>query len=307
MKKKKLILIMEHNYEEAVNEVLRNPEIEYKALTVFYRTKLENGLQFLKKLKRIFSLENIVLMSDIEYLANDLEVSCVIELKQFYDFNLEQFLEVYESSVEHFESFSSFLQSVSDIFHFSFHMYEKENTWFSLFLGHGILVINDENYDKILQNYHKIKAHTSDLAFINLNEEGIEKNLKLLKMLGSDSQITFGLTNSLKSKFSQWIDVIVYQRSPYYERNIQNFIFQVFSLNSWEKALDLLQNFLEIEKKSFEADLYEEEEDILKTPKRFFLKIEEKIQFMEKAEDVFYCAKDKKEHYRLEKDRNFLG
>src|SRR3712207_8640501 len=75
MKKKKLILIMEHNYEQAVNEVLRNPEIEYKALTVFYRTKLQNGLQFLKKLKRIFSLENIILMSDIEYLANDLERS----------------------------------------------------------------------------------------------------------------------------------------------------------------------------------------------------------------------------------------
>src|SRR3712207_8366145 len=71
MKKKKLILIMEHNYEQAVNEVLRNPEIEYKALTVFYRTKLQNGLQFLKKLKRIFSLENIILMSDIEYLANE--------------------------------------------------------------------------------------------------------------------------------------------------------------------------------------------------------------------------------------------
>ncbi|KDE72638.1 hypothetical protein FUSO7_07840 [Fusobacterium necrophorum BFTR-2] len=306
MKKKKLILIMEHNYEEVLNEVLRNPEIEYKALTVFYRMQLQNGLQFLKKLKRIFPLENIVLMSDIEYLANDLEVSCVIELKEFYDFNLEQFLEVYESSVEHFESFSSFLQSISDIFHFSFHMYEKENAWFYLALGHGILVINDENYEKILQNYHKIKAHTSDLAFINLNEEGIERNLKLLKMLGSDSQITFGLTNSLKSKFSQWIDVIIYQRSPHYEKNIQNFIFQVFSLNSWEKALYLLQNFLEIEKKSFEADLYEEEEDVLKTPKRFFLKIEEKIQFLEKAEDVFYCAKDKKEHYRLEKDRDFL-
>src|SRR3712207_6805514 len=87
----------------------------------------------------------------------------------------------------------------------------------------------------------------------------------------------------------------------------QNFISQVFSLNSWEKALELLQNFLEIEKKSFEADLYEEEEDVLKTPKRFFLKIEEKIQFLEKAEDVFYCPKDKKEHYRLEKDRAFLG
>lgn len=296
---------MDYNYEEAVNEVLRNPEVEYKALTVFYRIKLQDGLQFLKKLKRIFSAENIILMSDIEYLANDLEVSCVMELKQFYDFHLEQFLNVYESSIDHFENFSSFLDSISDVFHFSFNNYEKEKPWFFLSFGHGILVVNDENYEKILQNYHKIKAHTSDLAFINLNEDGVEKNLKLLKMLGSDSQITFGLTNSLKSKFSQWIDVIIYQRSPYYEKNIQNFISQIFSLNSWETALDLLQNFLEIEKKSFEADLYEEEEDVLKTPKRFLLKIEEKIQFMEKAEDIFYCPKDKKEHYRLEKDRTF--
>lgn len=307
MKKKKLILIMEYNYEEAVNEVLRNPETEYKALTVFFRMNLQNGLEFLKKLKRIFSLENIILMSDIEYLANDLEVGYVIELKQFYDFNLEQFLKVYESSVQHFENFFDFLESVSDVFHFSFHQYEKEKAWFSLLFGHGILIINDENYEKILQNYHKIKAHTSDLAFINLNEAGVEKNLKLLKMLGSDAQIAFGVTNSLKSKFSQWIDVIIYQRSPYYERNIQNFISQIFSFNSWEKALALLQNFFTIEEKSFEADLYEEEEDVLKIPKRFFLKIENKIEFMEKAENVFYCPKDKKEHYRLEKDKDFIG
>ena len=57
---------MEYNYEEAVNEVLRNPETEYKALTVFFRMNLQNGLEFLKKLKRIFSLENIILMSELE-------------------------------------------------------------------------------------------------------------------------------------------------------------------------------------------------------------------------------------------------
>ena len=81
----------------------------------------------------------------------------------------------------------------------------------------------------------------------------------------------------------------------------------IFSFNSWEKALALLQNFFTIEEKSFEADLYEEEEDVLKVPKRFFLKIENKIEFMEKAENVFYCSKDKKEHYRLEKDKDFIG
>lgn len=299
---------MEQNYNEAVEEVLRNPEIEFLALTVFYRTKIDEGLLFLKQLRRIFSLNSIFVISDIEYLANDLEVGAVLELKKFYDFNLENFMQVYENSIFHFPSVYDFLDSISDLYHFSFNPYEKEDPWFFLFQDHGILVINDKNYHKILKNYHKIKAHTSDLAFINLNEEGREKNLKLLKMLGSDAHIAFGLTNNLKSKFSQWIDLVVHNRSPYYEKNIQDFIFDFLSQKPWELSLEMLRTFLGIEKKSFEADLWEEEEEVFKPAKRFFLRVEEK-SFLEvkekKEENLLYFPKTRKEVYCLEKDENF--
>lgn len=308
MKKKKMILILEQNYDKTVGEVLRNPEVEYLALTVFYRTKIEDGLDFLKKLRRIFSIQTIFVISDIEYLANDLEVGAVLELKKFYDFNLENFIEVFETSIPHYPDVYRFLASVSDLYHFSFNIYEEENPWFFLFQNHGILVINDRNYNKILQNYHKIKAHTSDLAFINLNEEGTERNLKLLKMLGSDAHIAFGLTNNLKSQFSQWIDLILHQRSPYYEKNIQHFILHFLSLKPWNTSLENFRNFVEIEEKSFEADLWEEEEDILKPAKRFFLRVEEKNLLEIKTLQtniLLYTPKNKKEVYCLEKDLDF--
>lgn len=308
MKKKKMILILEQNYDQTVGEVLRNPEVEYLALTVFYRTKIEDGLNFLKKLRRIFSIQTIFVISDIEYLANDLEVGAVLELKKFYDFNLENFIEVFETSISHYPDVYGFLASVSDLYHFSFNTYEDENPWFFLFQNHGILVINDRNYHKILQNYHKIKAHTSDLAFINLNEEGTEKNLKLLKMLGSDAHIAFGLTNNLKSSFSQWIDLILHQRSPYYEKNIQQFILHFLSLNPWNVSLEKFQSFVEMEEKSFEADLWEEEEDVLKPAKRFFLRVEEKSFLKLKGSQpttLLHIAKNKKEIYCLEKDVDF--
>lgn len=306
--KKKMILILEQNYNEAIEEVLRNPGVEYLALTVFYRTKIEEGLNFLKKLRRIFSMDTIFVISDIEYLANDLEVGAVLELKKFYDFNLDNFIQVYETSISHYSNVFEFLSSVSDLYHFSFNLYEKEKPWFFLFQNHGILVINDDNYNKILKNYHKIKAHTSDLAFINLNEEGTERNLKLLKMLGSDAHIAFGLTNNLKSKFSQWIDLIVHNRSPYYESNIQEFILQFLSLKAWDTSLESFRLFLEIEEKSFEADLWEEEEDILKPAKRFLLRVEERnpveIKHLQ-SDTLLYAPKSKKEVYCLEKDKAF--
>lgn len=300
-----MILILEDNYDEVVNQVLRDTEVEYLALTVFYRTPISQAMDFLKKLKRIFKKEAIVLLSDIEYLANDLDLDYVLHLKDFRNFNLENFMQVYANSIPHTKDLREFLSSVADFFDFDLDISDLENPWYFLYQNHGVLVINDKNYMNILQNYHKIKAHTTDLAFINLNEEGVEQNLKLLKMLGSDAQLTFGLTNHLKSKFSQWIDLIIHQRSPYYEKNIQEFIFSFFSNGTWETSLKKLQDFFEVEEKSFEADLYEEE-IVIKTPKRYFMRIEGKETLPAPKESLLLFPKNHLEYYCLEKDENFV-
>lgn len=78
------------------------------------------------------------------------------------------------------------------LFHIHDYYNYKNHLVFSL-NNLGILLINDFNYNKILNNYHKIKARTSDIILIALEnkEEEDTRNKKLLKILCAELSYNF--------------------------------------------------------------------------------------------------------------------
>lgn len=303
IKNRKMILINEETFGEVINDFIENPN-KYIAVVKILSKEFEKDYSLIKYLKNELKkeiLDNVVAITDKEYLANDLDIEAVLHVENFKKFNIDSFIQAFNKFKTYFPFLKDFLDDMSSAFFYSLDYYNYKNPWFFSLNDLGILLINDFNYNKILNNYHKIKARTSDIILIALEnkEEEDYRNKKLLKILCADSLITFGVTNKNSTKFFNNLDLVLYTKGSNYYDNALNY---VKTFIKKEKFLEM-RDFLGVEEKSFEADLFNEEE-IIKIPKKYELIVSNKKSYSKKIYTIanFYKKeRSEKEYFNLRK------
>lgn len=276
-KDKKLILVNKENFKTSITNILRNSNTNYLILLQF-KNNLEENLSMLEELKRYFLskkryeyLKNTVVFSEREYLANDLGVRGVLTIKNLINFDIEKLNTLYENFDFKGKTTDDFLQSNSIPFGYKLDLYNCIDPWIMSINGVGILTISDKNYDKIMCNYHKVKRLYPDVTIVVLKGKDDLRPLSLLKMIGADAHITLGITSIKNIPYNKRLDALVYNRSPYSERNIRNFVTEILKDKKSENSLFDFRDFMGITPKNFEADIfYDEEEEISKKEEKFF-------------------------------------
>ena len=270
IKNRKMLLIDKDNFNEVIDEFLLNSN-KYIAVVKIFNSTFEQDYALVKYLKKELKkeiLENVVAVADKDYLANDLDIEAVLYIDNFKKFNIEHFLQTFNKFKGHFSNLKDYLDDTSSAFSYTLDYYNYNNPWFFSLNDFGILLINDFNHNKILNNYHRIKARMSDIILVALqNKEELDmRNKRLLKILCADAHITFGVTNKNNLKFFNHLDLILYSKSPNCFENSLNYVKSFLKKNKFIEMRD----FFEIEEKSFEADLFAEEE-VIKIPKKYEL------------------------------------
>lgn len=276
-KEKKIILVNRENLKISIANILRNSNTNYLILLQF-KNNLEENLYMLEELKRYFLnkkreeyLKNTIVFSDREYLANDLGVRGVLTIKNSINFDIEKLNILYENFDFKEKTTDDFLQSNSITFDYKLDLYNYIDPWIMSINGVGILTISDKNYDEIMCNYHKVKRLYPDVTIVVLRGKDDLRPLSLLKMIGADAHITLGVTSIKNIPYNKRLDALVYNRSPYSERNIRNFVTEILKDKKVENSLFSFRDFIGIAPKNFEADIfYDEEEEISKKEEKFF-------------------------------------
>lgn len=316
-KDKKLILVNRENFKTSITNILRNSNTNYLILLQF-KNNLEENLSMLEELKRYFLskkryeyLKNTVVFSEREYLANDLGVRGVLTIKSLVSFDIEKLNTLYENFDFKEKTTDDFLQSNSIPFGYKLDLYNCIDPWIMSINGVGILTISDKNYDKIMCNYHKVKRLYPDVTIVVLKGKDDLRPLSLLKMIGADAHITLGITSIKNIPYNKRLDALVYNRSPYSERNIRNFVTEILKDKKSENSLFDFRDFMGIAPKNFEADIfYDEEEEISKKEEKFFkLKVttlgkneKYKNQIKEESITLYKCEENcKSEMFFFEK------
>lgn len=303
IKNRKMILIDEQTFGEIIEEFIKNSN-KYVAIVKIISKDFEKDYALIKYLKRELKkeiLDNVIAVTDKDYLANDLDIEAVLHIENFKKFTVESFIQAFNKFKTYFPSLKDFLEDTSSAFSYSLDYYNYKNPWFFSLNDLGILLINDFNYNKILNNYHKIKARTSDIILIALEnrEEEDLKNKKLLRILCADSLITFGVTNKNGTKFFNNLDLVLYTKGNNYFDNALNYVKTFIKKEKFVKMRD----FFEIEEKSFEADLFAEDE-VIKIPKKYELIVDHKKSYSAKVFSIANAyKKDKngKEYFIVKK------
>lgn len=276
-KERKIILVNKENFKTSITKILSNSNIDYLIFLQF-KNNLDENFSMLDELKRYFLgkkrydyLKNTVIFSEREYLANDLGVRGIISIKNLENFNINKLSILYENFNFKEKTTDEFLQDNSIALGYKLDLYNCIDPWITSINGVGILTISEKNYDKIMCNYHKVKRLYPDITIVVLKGKDDSRPLSLLKMIGADAHITLGITSIKNITYTKRLDALVYNRSPYSEKNIRNFVFEVLKNKNSENTLFNFRDFMGIVPKNFEADIfYDEEEEINKKEKKFF-------------------------------------
>lgn len=301
IKNKKMLLIDKNNFDEVIDDFIKNSH-RYIELIKIVANDFDKDFSLVKYLKTELKkeiLDNVVVISDKDYLANDLDVEAVLYVHNFKKFNIEHFIQAFTKFKSYFSSLRDFLDDTSSAFSYSLDYYNNKNPWFFSLNDFGILLISDFNYNKILNNYHKIRARTSDIIIISLeNKEEDVRNKKLLRILCADSLITFGATNKNSVKFFNNLDLILYSKGDDFFENSLNFVKTFISKGKFEN----IRNYLQIEEKSFDADLFAEEE-VIKVPKKYEMTFSTKRSYSAKNYSILNAFKthSEKKYFILKK------
>lgn len=276
-KSRKIILIDKENFESSITHILKNSDIEFLIFLVF-KNNLEENLSMLEELKGYFLnrkksdyLNNTVVFSEREYMANDLEVRAVITVEKISAFDIDRFNEIYEKLDISKESTNEFFIKNSIPFRYKIDLYNDVDPWLTSINGVGVLTISEKTYDKIMCNYHKVRNLCPDITIITLKGKDDSKSLGLLKMIGADAHITLGITSVKNIEYTKRLDALIYNRSPYSENNIKKFVREILREKKFKNSLYEFRDFLGIAPKNFEADIfYDEEEELNKKEEKFF-------------------------------------
>lgn len=258
-KNKKIALLTFENFNDEIQDILINSDIDYLVF-LYFTTNMTKNKTLLENSKKYFfnSLEdeymkNVMILSSKEYIANDLLVKGVLTPNHIENFDYFKFITLYEHT--EIDSIDNFLQENCQNFNYKLNLYDKTSPWVYFQNKTGILIINEHTQDTILENYHKIKFIVPEIVLTTLGSASDEKIIKLLKLIGADAHITLGFINKMVVPYTKRTDAYIYIEEKDYEKIGKEFINEFLNLNSYPNGIIELRNFLGIPEKNFEADM----------------------------------------------------
>jgi hypothetical protein len=212
-------------------------------------------------------------MSDdrIKYLANDFGVRAVINIDKINSEVIVKFINEFNKFERFYDNVEEFLLDYGKKNKFFIDIYNNRDPWIMSVNNTGILFINGKTYDTIMENYHKKKNLYPDIIVITFNgTDDDQKCASLLKKIGSDAHMTFGMTSKKSIPYNKRLDGMVYNKSPFKEEYMRKFLVETLESRDFTNNFVRLREFLGIEEKNFAADLFwDEEKEIEKKPIKY--------------------------------------
>lgn len=279
-KRKKIALLTYENFNEELQNILIDNEVEY-LIFLYFTSNMNKNIKLLEKAKKYFFnslkdeyMKNILILSQKEFLANDILVRGVLTPNNLEKFEYFRFITTYEHS--DFSSIDKFLINNQTEFNYSLNLYDKKNSWLYYQNKVGVLIINEQTHDKILKNYHKVKFFIPEIVLATLGGKSDDKIIKLLKLIGADAHITLGFIDKLAIPYTKRTDAYIYIEEEKYENIGRDFLNEILLYEDYPNNIVELRNYFQIPEKNFEADMnYDEEREINKKEQKYYsLKLE---------------------------------
>ena len=110
-----MLLIDEQTFGEVINEFIKNPN-KYIAVVKIMSKDFDKDFALVKYLKTELNreiLDNVVAITDKEYLANDLDIEAVLHIENLRKFNMESFVQAFNKFKTYFPFLKDFLEDMS--------------------------------------------------------------------------------------------------------------------------------------------------------------------------------------------------
>ena len=274
-KMKKIVLLTYDNFREEIHSILLDTEIDY-LIFLYFTSNMKENISLLENTKKYFFntlknefMENVIIISQREYLANDMLVKAVIMPNDINNFNYFKFTLLYENTK--IDSLNDFLIKNKAEFNYKLDLYETVSPWIYHKYKTNILLINKDTKKQILENYHKVKFIVPDIILIILYGESDEEIIKLLKLIGADAHITIGFINKMVVPYTKRTDAFIYVEGESFDKIGKTFIDEFIKFNVETNGVIKLRNFLKIPEKNFEVDMsYDEEREINKKEIKYY-------------------------------------
>lgn len=275
IKQQKIILLTYADFKKGISKVLTEVKFDYLVF-IYFGSNMSKNLQMLEEAKRYFLskfenkfLQNIIILSEREFLANDLQVKAIITPQNINEFDFFNFTNDYENTID--TDLDSFLLNNRIKYNYNLDIYNEENPWIYFQNKTGVLLLNKYTHNKIMENYHKVQCIIPEIIIVIFSGEEDEKLIKLLKLIGADAHITLGIINNKDLPYTKRTDAYVYINSSEYEKIALDFINDFLKLGNYPEALIILREFMKIPEKNFEADMtYDEEREIAKKDIKYY-------------------------------------
>jgi hypothetical protein len=275
-----IYLVTDDNFDSLIAFIEGNNPIDWFLLFAFSNIKLKMNLEKLRKLKNaVFNynrsdfLKNVIVMSDsrIKYLANDFGVRAVINIDKINLEIISKFINDFNKLEKFYDNVEEFLLDYGKKNKFSIDIYNNRDPWLMSVNNTGILFINGKTYDTIMENYHKRKNLYPDIIVITFNGTDDDKKCaSMLKTIGSDAHMTFGMTSKKSIPYNKRLDGMVYNKSPFKEEYMRKFLVETLESRDFSDNFLRLREFLGVKEKDFSADLFwDEEKEIEKKPIKY--------------------------------------
>ncbi len=280
MKRKKIALLTFENFNKEIQNILIDSEVEY-LIFLYFSSNMSKNLSLLENSKKYFFntlkdeyMKNVVILSQKEYIANDMLVRGVITPKNIENFDYFKLTLYFEH--KEFKDINSFLLEYRKEFDYSVNLYDKKSPWIYFQNKAGVLVVNEKTKENILHHYHQIKFIIPEIILTTLGGKSDDNIIKLLKLIGADAHITLGFINKLAIPYTKRTDAFIYIEDENFEEIGREFINSLLQYKEYPSNLIFLREFLNIPEKNFEADMtYDEEREINKKERKYYsLKVE---------------------------------
>ncbi|MGF6906514.1 hypothetical protein [Fusobacterium sp. PH5-44] len=280
-RKNQIVQLNRNNYKSLIEYINAGYKLEWNLLLAFKHENLEENLTIIRELNlalfkkhRIEFLKDLIVICDFEYLANDFGVRGILVVDKVDDNIVKHFITSFNQLNKFYPKIEDFLVYYGKKNKHVVDIYNNRGPWLMSVGNMGILFINERTYNVILDNYHKRKNLTPDIIVVSFNGDEYDVLFsKLLKMIGSDGLIIFGITSKKSIPYHKKLDGLIYSKSPFKEDYMRKFLIEMLQSKDFDDNFVSFRDFLGIKPKNFDVDIWWDEDEEIKEEKYMRLKL----------------------------------
>ncbi|MDR1834375.1 MAG: hypothetical protein LBQ96_01050 [Fusobacteriaceae bacterium] len=280
-KSKGIFPVNAKNFDSLLTFVESGQRMEWFLLFAFTHRDYEQEIERIRLLKNaVFQqdrsdfLRNAIVLGDYVrgYLANDFGVRGVVNAPAVTGTLISSFVEDFNRREGSFRNTEEYLLNYGKRKRFAVDIYDNRDPWIMSVNNFGILFINERTCERINENIGSMKNLTADMILASFDGGGADGLCaQLLKQLGSNSHITFGITGKKSVPWKPGLDALVYSKSPFKEEYMRKFLVETLESRDFDRNFERLREFLGVAPKDFSADLeWDEAEEIAKKPRKYY-------------------------------------